>query len=252
MRALREIEKQQVSFHLHSWSQLSDTPSPTALFNSSSTPARKLNALGLGLNHAHPSLMRPPSQRAKHSPSPWSATEDELLKIVVDRYAHNWSLIADAYNSDRRIRMQGESRTPWECHERWLTQFASDIPTARRGSVGIVGGGEEAAGPSVVEERSTPKPQEKEVTGMATRGLKRRAASMNMPPPNATPASAPQGESRKRRRHTYVIEAIRKTVKKRESHQKANGEQQLDRSLAVMTYRWRYSSKTCPSQCAAS
>ncbi|KZS95209.1 hypothetical protein SISNIDRAFT_548582 [Sistotremastrum niveocremeum HHB9708] len=201
-----------------------------SLFVSPSAPARKLTAMGF--NYPHPSLPRPHA-RVKHSPSPWSPAEDELLKFIVERYAYNWSLIADAYNSDRRIRMQSESRTPWECQERWISQFASDIPPGRKGSVGVAGVGEETSGSNVAEESLTPRPdraQEKEPTGMATRGLKRRAASMNMPPPNTIPNSGPANESRKRKRHTYVIEAIRKTVKKREAHQKASAQKRSQAS----------------------
>jgi chromatin modification-related protein VID21 len=165
---------------------------------------------------------------------PWNELEENILKSLVDRYWNNWGLIHDSFRSDRRIRSGGEcERGLWELVERYAQlvnaaprmdhEGMANHPGSREGSVR----GGSAQAPAVEEK------------GMKTRGVKRRATAnaANGPagsptPSNITVTSAAPGnfkvpvipgwESKRRRRHLNIGDAIKKIMKKRETETKSS------------------------------
>ncbi|KAI0693277.1 hypothetical protein BC835DRAFT_1354362 [Cytidiella melzeri] len=133
--------------------------------------------------------------RSKATELIWSAEDDATLKKLVDKYPYNWTLIADAFNS-ARVTIPIERRTPMECQERWKAKL----------------------GPAATTEEDN-KPPPTPTTSMTTRGTK-RSLSTNVNFSGVGGSS--QGESRKKRRHNLMHEAIRKAVKKREQAQRTN------------------------------
>lgn len=136
------------------------------------------------------------SSRAKHAESTWTPDEDVLLKRFVDKYPYNWMLIAEAFNT-AKVAIPVERRSPMECFERWKAKF----------------------GPAATTEEEH-KPPPTPTTSMTTRGTKRSLSTSV----NASGGAGPsQFESRKKRRHNIMHDAIRKVAKKREQAQRANG-----------------------------
>lgn len=62
--------------------------------------------------------------------SAWSEDDDLCLIQLIIQYSFNWDLICDAFNAIRSS-INGEKRTPWDCHERWkqnnLTSLSGQI-----------------------------------------------------------------------------------------------------------------------------
>ncbi|VDB83075.1 unnamed protein product [Peniophora sp. CBMAI 1063] len=139
-----------------------------------------------------PTAPRDPTRRQVETN--WTPAEDELLRSLEEKYPRNWALIADAFNTTRAA-IAAERRADWECKERFKFKFRSRPED------------------SAVEEPPTPasassRPQ------VTTR--KRLASQSGRDPPAPTGAV----ESHKRKRHTYVGDAIRKATKRRDSAQK--------------------------------
>lgn len=145
-----------------------------------------------------------PADMDKHAAhaaeNPWTAMEDEMLRSLVDKYPNNWKLIAEAFTSNRVAITQ--RRTPWDCQQRW------EVIRAPRRSHSVA----EEAKPEPPPTPSTP------ASSMTTRGVKRQAAA-NL----STAAPADGAESRKRRRHATMHDAIMKATKKRIQLQKTQG-----------------------------
>lgn len=133
--------------------------------------------------------------RAKATESTWTPEEDALLKRFVEKYPYNWVLIAEAFNL-AKVTIPLERRSPVECYERWKAKFGPNAPAEE-------------------EHRPPPTP----TTSMTTRGTKRSLSTSV----NASSGTGSAFESKKKRRHTIMHEAIRKVVKKREQAQRANG-----------------------------
>jgi chromatin modification-related protein VID21 len=135
--------------------------------------------------------------------SNWTTHDDEILRLLADRYPKNWGLIADTFNT-MRAAISTERRSDWECKERYKFKFrqraedqgsAPDLQPIASSSSGSV------------------RPQ------VTTR---KRLASMTASVPS--PATGQSGmESRKRRRHLCMFDALRKATKKRENAAKLNG-----------------------------
>ncbi|OAX43813.1 hypothetical protein K503DRAFT_861974 [Rhizopogon vinicolor AM-OR11-026] len=146
----------------------------------------------------------PPKDGKKRSGHIWSSDEDSLLKTLIDRYPNNWNLVADSFNSSR-VTISTDRRTPWECFERWSSRFGS--------------GHADVSSPANVE--CTPPPASTSAQGqMTTRGVK-RLASMTVAQNQSTGAGQ-TSDTKKRRRHTFMYETMRKAAKKREAAQKAS------------------------------
>lgn len=79
--------------------------------------------------------IQPPTPQAPHSTKntiTWSEDDDLCLIQLIVQYSFNWELICDALNGTR-VAVNGEKRTPWDCHERWkqnnLTSLSGQINT---------------------------------------------------------------------------------------------------------------------------
>jgi len=156
-----------------------------------------------------PSASLPPKDGKKRSEHIWSTDEDSLLKTLVDRYPNNWLLVADSFNSSR-VTISTDKRSPWECFERWNSRFGS----GQRFHPDV-------NSPANVE--STPPPASTSAQGqMTTRGVK-RLANMTVAQNQGTGAGQ-TSDTKKRRRHTFMYETMRKAAKKREAAQKASSE----------------------------
>ncbi|KAG1749128.1 uncharacterized protein EDB91DRAFT_1235613 [Suillus paluster] len=146
------------------------------------------------------SLGLPPKDGKKRSDHIWSSDEDTLLKTFADRYPNNWLLVADSFNSSR-VTISTDKRTPWECFERWSSCFGS--------------------GHRFHPDERTPPPASTSAQGqMTTRGVK-RLANMSVTQ-NQSPGAGLSSDTKKRRRHTFMYETMRKAAKKREAAQKAS------------------------------
>lgn len=153
------------------------------------------------------SLGLPSKDGKKRSEHLWSSDEDSLLRTLVERYPNNWLLVADSFNSSR-VTISTDKRTPWECFERWSSRFGS----GHRLHPDIN---------SPVNAERTPPPASTSAQGqMTTRGVK-RLASMSVTQ-NQSPGASLTSDAKKRRRHTFMYETMRKAAKKREAAQKAS------------------------------
>lgn len=189
-----------ISRHLYSYSapvlfdNIKSSPSSTPVGLPPLKDLRRPFSQSLLETSRNPASMQ---RYTKPSDLVWSSQDDSALKQLVERYPNNWILIAESFNT-LRITTPIDRRTPYDCFERWRTRF----------------------GPPPSEEEHRPPPQT-QTTQMTTRGTK-RSLSMSVAPVAAGAAGAPT-ESKKRRRHTLMYDAIRKAAKKREQAQKANG-----------------------------
>lgn len=72
----------------------------------------------------------PASTSSTSSTAAWSEEDDLCLIQLIVQYSFNWELICDAFNATRSS-INGENRTPWDCHERWkqnnLTSLSGQI-----------------------------------------------------------------------------------------------------------------------------
>lgn len=118
----------------------------------------------------------------------WSSTDDRLLRSLVETYHNNWALIADAFNTSR-ISVSTDRRTAWDCYYRYT------LPTAK-------------------QDAETPSP----ATNLSNRPKRQVAMSTS----EAALANAQSIlESKKRKRHIVMQEAVRKVAKKRDAAAKA-------------------------------
>jgi chromatin modification-related protein VID21 len=153
------------------------------------------------------------SSRSKAPEIAWTAEEDALLKRFADKYPYNWILIADALNV-AKVTIPIERRSPWDCQERWKSKF----------------------GPSANAEEDI-KPPPTPTTSMTTRGTKRSlSTSVNLS--GGSGGGSAQGDSRKRRRHNIMADAIRKVVKKRDQAQRTNGMSSMSFALVSVYELW--------------
>ncbi|KAI0957451.1 hypothetical protein AcW1_005838 [Taiwanofungus camphoratus] len=135
----------------------------------------------------------------------WTSNEDVLLKQLAEKYPNNWLLIADAFNSSR-VTISTDKRSARDCFDRWNARWGNR-------PVSTCDATEDDALPSTL---STP-------TQMTTRGYKRSAntnvalANIN----NVSASAGPPSEPRKRRRHNLMYDAIRKSIRKKETAQKS-------------------------------
>lgn len=174
--------------------------------------------------------------------TPWSDLEDDVLKSLAEKYGNHWGLIHELFKSNKRVKTYGErDRGVWELVERYAqmvnaaprtdADMTSNQPTSREGSVRAASVQASASTSAAIEEK-----------GMKTRGVKRRATmsgsnpmngSAGSPTPSGISVSATNGngssfrvsvvpgwDSRRRKRHLNIGEAIRKVIKKRDADAK--------------------------------
>lgn len=143
-------------------------------------------------DHVHPNHFVPPFEpkdvELRLQWFTWSPDEDQLLKQLYNQFGLNWSLIADVFNSTR-VTISTDVRTPWDCFQRWVRVGNSleDVPQGGR-----MGTPSDAGGPSASSRRDTI-------------------------PKTKKPPVQSKGPTKMMLRHNMLYEAIRKTVKKRES-----------------------------------
>ncbi|KAJ7739697.1 hypothetical protein DFH07DRAFT_752123 [Mycena maculata] len=138
-------------------------------------------------------------RRAAHI---WTVVDDNLLKALAEKYPNNWTLIAECYNS-ARLTISIDKRSPRDCQDRWKERWAPELtrPKQQEPATSV----DEISAPPMTPTPPTPTPS------MTTRGIK-RLASVSVSGPQQ-PASG--SDAKKRRRHQYVQETMRKAAKKR-------------------------------------
>lgn len=150
----------------------------------------------------------PRDGKKRHTDHLWTTIEDNLLKTLADRYPNNWPLVAEAFNSSR-LTISIDRRTPYDCYERWNQRFNPSNGKPGEASSSAI---PDISAPTTGTSASAPPLQ------MTTRGVKRlTSVSMN----GANPGVAGTGEGKRRRRHGLVLEAIRKSLKKKDANTKA-------------------------------
>ena len=142
----------------------------------------------------HASSLKDKDARKRAVDHLWSPDDDALLKQLVDRYATNWALVAECYNS-ARLTTPMERRTPIDCAERWKERWSAERKLQPS----------EATQPTTEDGSVTSSPNQ-----MTTRAVKRLASTSVSGTPGAT-----IGGEKKRRRHYLLQESIKKTAKKR-------------------------------------
>lgn len=147
----------------------------------------------------------------------WSEEDDALLKTLIDRYGGNWKLISECFNGSR-ITVPTDARTPRDCAERWREKWAPD-PRHRTDS--LVPGIDATPPPPATPNQ------------MTTRGVKRMASASIS---SQTSPVLMLNEPKKRRRHAFVQESIRKATKRRtEAAAKLHGEVRFSPSQSFLT-----------------
>lgn len=66
----------------------------------------------------------PPNAPARASLLVWSSDEDALLEKLAQRFAQNWHMVADVFNSST-TRPPSDQRTAWDMYERWQKLYGT-------------------------------------------------------------------------------------------------------------------------------
>ncbi|CAG8641870.1 16121_t:CDS:10 [Dentiscutata erythropus] len=142
----------------------------------------------------------------------WYPEDDELLMSLTKQYQYNWDLIADTWNSIRGI-LTGYPRTPWACFNRWtqkddMSQFEYQEWTEDSNSILTPDANDETssiAGPSIISNR----------------------------PKRDLPKKIQRQEVMKPRRNSNLMEAMRKSAKKRQDAAMKQGQikKTIDQSI---------------------
>lgn len=145
----------------------------------------------------HSGLKKEGDRKRASTEALWTANDDALLKLLVDKYGTNWPLVAECFNSSR-LTTSNDKRSPAECQDRWKEKFNA----ADRRLLGV-----ESSQAGADDASAAGSSQ------MTTRQVRQRLASGSV-----SGASAQQGntaENKRRRRHVLLTESIRKSSKKR-------------------------------------
>jgi chromatin modification-related protein VID21 len=159
--------------------------------------------------------------------TPWSDSEDRILKRIVERYPNNWALIADVFNSSR-VTISTDKRTSWDCLARWDARWNDGKALAANTESGAPG----ASGDVEMLETAS-------LTGSAP-PTPVRGASMANGQRLQLHILEQGAESRKRRRHIHMYDAMRKSAKMREDSMKAIGKytifNEFERFIEMFTF----------------
>ncbi|KAF8583656.1 hypothetical protein K439DRAFT_1201628 [Ramaria rubella] len=208
----------------NTWVELDDTvivgddtpvslePSPNGLFGHQKPRP-------LGMSSFNTAVRMPKDAQKRFNETPWSPSEDQILKHFADRYPSNWALIADMFNSSR-VTISTDKRTAWDCLARWDARWnegrilmPANGPTTPGSAV--EGSAADSANFSTSVSTSVPPtPVVAQPMFNAIMTRKRSASQINLS------ITGQQAESRKRRRHNHMHEAMRKSAKKREINMK--------------------------------
>lgn len=172
----------------------------------------------------------PPSNaEARSAAMDWSPEEDRQLFIFTRQYSFNWDLIAHIFNSATK-RSKSDERLAWDCFDRWNKKFAPPTPSpstaALPGSADLTASQPGASGagvpslPSVPGQAASPgqippNKRDRRVSGTAVAG-----SAGGLPTPVVVSAPRRPELSKANIRHVTMVEATKKTQKKREIQQK--------------------------------
>lgn len=192
--------------------------------------------------------VKPSNAEAREAGMAWTAEEDRRLTAIARQYNYNWNLIAHVFNVNTK-RIASDERLPWDCYRRFESQFMepmksmapqppqkaqqADTPTSAQVPLSALPNGVELPqsailpnGQAMSEDAATPAsasaPNSKKGRRESTNAL---IASVNGVLPPALIAStnaAPPGPSKVQLRRAAILEATKKTQKKREASQKAS------------------------------
>ena len=203
--------------------ELSPEESDVALFNPVNRHIRER------LHAAH--AFRPPSEFLMPStsffecrqPSQWTWEEDQRLRKCVKDYSYNWSIISielTNFTQSSKFISGTERRTPWECFERWvqLEGLPNDMGKTQYFRTWLTR--LEAANKAVQQQRAM-----------------QQQASQQVQTPNQIPPARVKGtqpyrvERRRDARYISMVDAIRKTTRKRETqaHRQLEGKPTSER-----------------------
>ena len=162
---------------------------------------------------------RPPSEYVMPSQSffecrqssQWTQAEDDELKKIVQDFAYNWSLISSCLSSPSLFSSGAERRTPWECFERWISLEGLPVEMTKTAYFRTYHGRLQSAQKTV--EAQYQALQQQQGNNANQMPLRRRTT---------LPFTV---ERRKNARHLYLIDAMRKLAKKRETalHKQQHG-----------------------------
>ena len=165
---------------------------------------------------------RPPSEHIMPSQnffecrqsSQWTQAEDDELKKIVQDFAYNWSLISSCLSSPSMFSSGAERRTPWECFERWISLEGLPVEMAKTAYFRAYHGRLQSAQKTVEAQYQALQQQQQQQGNSANQMSLRRRTTL--------PFTV---ERRKNARHLYLIDAMRKLAKKRETalHKQQHG-----------------------------
>lgn len=139
--------------------------------------------------------------------SQWIWEDDQRLRKLAKEYSFNWSLIADEIALPSRYKSSAERRTPWECFERWVE--LETLPTEMRKTMYF----------------KTWFQRLEQSQQAAERRYQAQVAAIQSQAQNGQPANVPvrkrttpsRVEKRKNSRYLWLVDAMRKLARKRET-----------------------------------
>lgn len=152
---------------------------------------------------------RPPSEYQMPSESffvarqssQWTQREDDDLRRIVREYSYNWSLISSSMTLPSMFTSGAERRTPWECFERWIGLEGLPVEMAKINYFRAYHSRLQQAAQKTIEAHQAAQQQQ----GNAAQVPRRRTTQ---------PYTV---DRRKDQKHIYLIDAMRKLAKKRET-----------------------------------
>lgn len=190
--------------------ELQQVPATTLFTRRSNKPGREAPASGP--NH----VMQPSQSEIRAAQIFWTTEEDAFLMNLVQTYGLNWPLVSDVFISTR-LSVPTDRREPWDCYDRWdrITKAAAQGKPP----------------PAIPQLPSTATPAAAaESATLATKDSNGAAApptSVPFVPPVASVAAKREkltkklttkfDGSRKKMRHSNILEVMRKTAKRREA-----------------------------------
>ncbi|ORY12089.1 hypothetical protein BCR34DRAFT_483131 [Clohesyomyces aquaticus] len=137
--------------------------------------------------------------------SQWLWDEDQKLRSLVKEYTFNWSLVAQELALPSAFVAGSGRRTPWECFERWVQLEGLPAEMSKTQYFRTYQTRLEQA------QRTVAAQQEAQLRQQAQQG-------QNMPQPPRRRTTQPiRVERRRDNRHIFIVDAMRKLARKRES-----------------------------------
>lgn len=174
--------------------------------------------------HAN-NAFRPPSEFVMPSTpfyefrngSHWIWEDDQKLRKLAKEYTFNWSLIADEMTLPSRFKSSAERRTPWECFERWVE--LETLPAEMRKTMYFKTWFQRLEQSQLAADR-------RHQTQVAAIQTQAQANGVQAHVPMRRRTIPTRVEKRKNSRYLWLVDAMRKLAKKRESnaYKQAEGE----------------------------